>query len=73
MEAREDASRDLDMAAQALCGLPASSMLGVALKARAIIACAKIGVGEKYRALLVIGPGLADDAARIAAEERGAS
>jgi hypothetical protein len=49
--------------------MPVATWAGVGIKARAIVACARIGDRANYRTLLLDAPQLAADAARLAAEK----
>lgn len=64
---RKQAADAVEDLAARLEKLPASTWEGVAIKARAIDLCEKVGVAAHTRALLYLGPVLAKDAARLGA------
>jgi hypothetical protein len=68
IEARFWAGHEVANIAERIKDLPAVTWAGIGIKARAIVACSRIGDRENYGALLYAAPLLAADAARIASE-----
>jgi hypothetical protein len=69
IEARYWAGHEVAKLAERIKDMPAATWAGIGIKARAIVACSRIGDRENYGALLHAAPLLAADAARIAAEK----
>jgi hypothetical protein len=67
-EVRYWAGHEVAKLAERIKDMPAATWAGIGIKARAIVACSRIGDRENYGALLYAAPLLAADAARIAAE-----
>lgn len=67
IEARFWAGHEVTNIAERIKDMPAVTWAGIGVKARAIVACSRIGDRENYGALLYAAPLLAADAARIAA------
>jgi hypothetical protein len=66
VEARFWAGHEVAKLAEQIKDMPAVTWAGIGIKARAIVACSRIGDRENYGALLYAAPLLAADAARIA-------
>jgi hypothetical protein len=66
IEARFWAGHAVTNIAERIKDMPAATWAGIGIKARAIVACSRIGDRENYGALLYAAPLLAADAARIA-------
>jgi hypothetical protein len=68
IEARFWAGQEVAKLAEQMKDMPVATWAGIGIKARAIVACSRIGDRENYGALLFAAPLLAADAARLAAE-----